>query len=35
MEKSMKKKYATKKSMKCYEKILRKKDALEKAVKYY
>jgi disulfide oxidoreductase YuzD len=34
VEKFMKKKYATEKSVKCYEKILREKDGLEKAVKY-
>jgi hypothetical protein len=32
-EKSKEKKYATEKSVKCYEKILRGKDAMEKAVK--
>jgi hypothetical protein len=31
----MEKKYATEKSVKCYEKILGEKDSMEKAVKYY
>jgi hypothetical protein len=34
-EKSIEKIYATKKSVKCYEKIPREKDAMEKAVKCY
>jgi hypothetical protein len=32
-EKSIEKIYATEKSVKCYEKILREKDSMEKAVK--
>jgi hypothetical protein len=34
-EKSIEKKYATEKSVKCYEKVLREKDAMEKSVKCY